>query len=211
MAVDNIGPSLLSIPAELRNVIYTCAIVDAEPTEITDALRFPPLLQTCRQLRKEAFGIYLTKNNFFFEVRDCDGSILIAFNKHIRASTDIGSDLNMGFRTTDSGANWTNVMSWCKANFVGDCHYYSIKEDGDRFVRNPSSVHTVVGGAFELVQAQKDQEATWEQCTRILKIHRHVAAKMDDRWLRCADFGTCTGCTHGLDGYPFGPVSYTCY
>lgn len=65
-------PCLLSLPAELRNEIYT--LVLADPTQkvhqITNqdfkSLPIPGLLQTSRQLRREASPIYYSAHQFDF-------------------------------------------------------------------------------------------------------------------------------------------------
>ncbi|KAK5121087.1 hypothetical protein LTR85_005571 [Meristemomyces frigidus] len=53
---------LLSLPPELRTAIYEYALVEGE-IDVTLDWRPPALLQACRQIRKEASGMYYDKND----------------------------------------------------------------------------------------------------------------------------------------------------
>lgn len=68
--------ALLELPAELRNRIYEYALGSSEPSGIDRArqnffrgntgrmIRFPPLIQTCQQIRGEAAGIWYSSTTF---------------------------------------------------------------------------------------------------------------------------------------------------
>ncbi|MCJ1462499.1 hypothetical protein MMC07_001101 [Pseudocyphellaria aurata] len=55
---------LLSLPPELRVMIYQKVLVRDHPIEAYFQ-DFPPLLNTCKQLREEALHVMMTKNTFF--------------------------------------------------------------------------------------------------------------------------------------------------
>lgn len=55
---------LLSLPAELRNRIYEYALIEENEIAITADLHVPALLQTSRQIRREARSLYFEKNTF---------------------------------------------------------------------------------------------------------------------------------------------------
>lgn len=70
-------PSLLTIPPEMRNRIYRCALVQPEPIQLRPANRWPespPLLQTCHQIRSESSGIYYQENTFEVHIHKYDAA-----------------------------------------------------------------------------------------------------------------------------------------
>jgi len=75
---------LLSLPPELRNPNYRYALVGTPSVKIKNRTHVPEppaLLQTCRQVRAEAHGIYFLKNDFIFYVKNCDASLYIHWCK----------------------------------------------------------------------------------------------------------------------------------
>lgn len=60
------GPTLLSIPPELRNEVYTYVLVANSDIEIPTSGRLssPSLLQVCQQITSEASAIYYGQNSF---------------------------------------------------------------------------------------------------------------------------------------------------
>ena len=58
------SPSLLSLPAELRNRIYEYALAEQRSIKITPGLRTPALLRASSQLRREARPIWFEVNSF---------------------------------------------------------------------------------------------------------------------------------------------------
>ena len=78
---------LLGLPAELRNRIYTLALVNDETFDITERHRTnvdrvePGLLATCRQVRDEALSIFYGGNTF--AGAHGDSKLVHAFLKHL--------------------------------------------------------------------------------------------------------------------------------
>ena len=72
-----IKPSLLTLPAELRDEIYTLVLKQETPLESVSYvirngwrdsyLRPPALAQICRQIRQEAIPIFYSTNTFVFQ------------------------------------------------------------------------------------------------------------------------------------------------
>lgn len=67
-------PTLLTLPPELRNRIYSYAIAQDQPIKLLDQkdeLEFkePPLMRSCRTLRKEAGAVFYSENTFTVNCR----------------------------------------------------------------------------------------------------------------------------------------------
>lgn len=69
------GSPLLGLTPELRNTIYHYALVEAKPIHVQSLKKspIPSLLRTCRQIRWEAFAIFLQDNAFVVAVEDLWG------------------------------------------------------------------------------------------------------------------------------------------
>jgi hypothetical protein len=67
--MDGAQCRLLCLSAELRNLIYTFAVVEVTPRHIEekpcDLGGASALLQTCHQIREEAMGLYYKENIFW--------------------------------------------------------------------------------------------------------------------------------------------------
>ncbi|KAK0314161.1 hypothetical protein LTR73_004774 [Friedmanniomyces endolithicus] len=59
---------LLRLPPELRNAIYSYALVNPHEVLVTDHWRAPALLSTGKQVRREAVNIYFAENTFRIEM-----------------------------------------------------------------------------------------------------------------------------------------------
>lgn len=62
--------ALLSLPAELRNRIWSLTLLETERIDMSHKCRYriPGLLSACRQIREEAAPIYYSENHFNFVV-----------------------------------------------------------------------------------------------------------------------------------------------
>ena len=65
---------LLRIAPELRTRAFSMAMIDNEAVDVTSNLRPPPLLETCKLIRAESFGLWLNCQTFHFAIDDCDAS-----------------------------------------------------------------------------------------------------------------------------------------
>lgn len=66
---------LMSLPPELRNMIWRLLLIDCEPIDLTahaKAANVPATLQVCRQIRQEAFAMYYSGNDFVATVKDAN-------------------------------------------------------------------------------------------------------------------------------------------
>ena len=91
------------------NAILTSPASTAPPIE-------PPLLWTCRQIRKEALSIYYEENNFTWDIEDNNASLYIQWCRAQPSRAKVEAN----FLLEDS-QNWPNLMKWVDACGQGEC------------------------------------------------------------------------------------------
>lgn len=94
--------SLFELPAELRNNIWSLTVQSEQDTKSA----IPALLQTCRQIRAEAMGLYTQQNHF---------TIL------------------MGDQDVESGIRWIKTISKLRK---GDIRALTIMVDSDKCINH---------------------------------------------------------------------------
>lgn len=131
-------PKLLGLPPELRNQIYILVLrVDDDEDgtqneegsgegdnhdgplgtiQVDADTRQPGLLRTCRTIREEAKAIWYQVNDFWFDLDERDASLLIKFEKHLKASDYPHSVVT----PYPSGKHWGNLARWTTAVWLGD-------------------------------------------------------------------------------------------
>jgi len=71
--------SQLGLPGELRNHIYRLVLLESIDVYVDRSnYKQPPLLRTCRKMRKEALQIFYKENRFMVAVRDLHFAALSA-------------------------------------------------------------------------------------------------------------------------------------
>lgn len=116
---------LLSLPAELREMIYTFALTDDDCVEPTDGK--PALLQANRQVRREASPIYYTLNAFAFSLSS-DTQLrawlrsLGPFAQHVRSIILDSIGHSYHFERAVTGGNWIihrliSIMTFPRKSF----------------------------------------------------------------------------------------------
>ncbi len=183
----------MNLPAELRLKIYEYTLSTSTTIEITQDIRKPALLHTCRLIRHEALEIWYAHNTFQLTVTDCDGSLFRAFfemmkRDHINiqdptsrkaaaaSATRPASKPFLGIPTKFTGKSWPNLLAWCEIAWKENCCYV-LEYDG-----RASSTFTVVHSALDLAQ-RCSGTMRWEQCLGLLDALRRVAGKVDRKWL----------------------------
>ena len=56
--------SLLSLPPEIRNFIYTYALYNSSPIKLTGTQKMPSIIYTNRQIRSEKIAMWAAINTF---------------------------------------------------------------------------------------------------------------------------------------------------
>lgn len=88
-APQQMTPSLLIIPPELRNQIYSYTLLQEQTIELSTvrSINTSALLRTCRQIRQEASRMYYTANEFMFKIHGYRGlKAAPAFRVHLQYS-----------------------------------------------------------------------------------------------------------------------------
>ena len=172
----------MQLPPKLRSVIYDFALVSTDAVDVAPLLVVPPLLLTCRQIRREAMPTYTEKNYFRTHIRSCDVQITNNFFKHWRS---LGGKNGLAIRIQLHGQlHWANLVAWGK----------TIWAEGDFTRLNQSLIHdaesraradflTVVGTVCELAGKTREDGKGWEEVTKALVMNRKLAGRIDARWL----------------------------
>ncbi|KAK5695985.1 hypothetical protein LTR97_008405 [Elasticomyces elasticus] len=170
---------LLSLAPEIRNLIYEYTLLEPTKIDITPAYRTPGFLSTWRLVRQEATIMYWNRNYWTIYAPGCDASLAIAFVNHsgpaLTPKPKRQVPLQIGIGGANQGANWSNLVSWCRHVWGGGrLHFY--KEN----VCKTNATCVVVGAA--LAVALRHRGRKWEECEEALEVLRGVAALSNRAW-----------------------------
>ena len=163
--------SLLSVPAEIRNSIYEYALVERGVIQITSGLLVPALLSTCRQIRSEAYKIWLTDNNFRLAIESFDGKLAAAWAQLL---FDHGARKGPAILCSPS-QNWSNILLWCE---IVHSRGMTLTMSDDS---KASKFNAILHAALSV--AARCQSVSWSECKKTLESLRSVLANYDEGWL----------------------------
>ena len=107
---------LFELSPELRNTIYRLALVSNNTIEVgaADAPPMdPPLLMTCRQIRREARGIYYQENAMNFTTLDYDVRKIVTWLDRSPAHHDLYANARLTLSVTNQYTIcWYNLHNW---------------------------------------------------------------------------------------------------
>lgn len=169
---DRRNKKLLDLPPELRTAIYEYALIQTEEITIAASLGPPALLSVNRLIRTEASGLWYNSNTFAVEVKDCEASVLLAFDQHLR---EVGQDkmIYQIITPRTNRGNWANLREWSRAVWKWETRPYPKHEDRDRY-------EAVYYGAHDI--AVRHQDRSWEVCESALESFKFVVATFDWTW-----------------------------
>ncbi|KAF2771265.1 hypothetical protein EJ03DRAFT_334934 [Teratosphaeria nubilosa] len=169
-------PSLLSLPAELRNQIYRYTLLEKDSIDInTLPLTFPQtpgLLGACRQTREECLGIYYEENIFRFVINNYDASLYIKWCTTFRAQRRAETS----FKIRGGGhAHWKNLLTWLEAYYRRNC---------DGFAPQGTAKGDAGGHLFDMTDKLRCQDVPWDVAQAILEDVRmsFFCLTQDKRW-----------------------------
>lgn len=160
---------LLDLPADLRNIIYEFALVEADFILITPDLKQPALLATCRQVRAEARLMWFWRNTFVYIAQDCNIRPLFAF--HALYGSPLPIQVNVAVYAQGQH-NWKALKEWCKLVFKHKRHCFrcSGRTQGFQVLRAAT------------VMAKRSRALTWGDFEQDLELWRPVAALSHEEW-----------------------------
>jgi hypothetical protein len=161
--------SLLGLPAELRNSIYTLSVT--EPNKALAVVvspshyRQPPLLRTCQKIRSEALGIFEAENRFMLHVND-----LRPVNP---GSAHWISRIPNGFFFNDNcKLIRRNLWAWIKMYAHDEAKPLVATDECPRPVK-------AMAQAFEIVKKMKRLGMTWENTEDFLESWKRTVDATD--------------------------------
>lgn len=147
--------------------------------------KMPGILQTCRQTRNHAIGIYFTENFFDVGIGHCNYAVAC----HFKTYTPHGRYCEDGWYRTDkndsggvylwprySEAHWPNLLEWLKQVHAGQ----AINPPTDHGCRIDDPCVIIVDLMFQIAFTQK--EATWEVLESIFLEMRVVLGSNELGW-----------------------------
>lgn len=169
---------LLSLPRELRTMIFESAITAPGVIEINKDLKPPALVQVNRQIRAEAYKLWYLSNQFRFAIRACDTRLYCKFrhwHRRISPATTAGPSFQRAnLVLADHVFHWANLVEWRRSDY-----------DDRVLTRSTVAYHIsdstvwkfakVLSAAMLLVAKAK----SWNEVERGLKALRLVAGALD--------------------------------
>lgn len=174
-AANDNDSALLQLPGELRNRIYRLVLCQEKQiivTRLNWSSHQPALLQTNRQIRNEAIGVFYHGNAFCVAVHDWNGSLLERF-RDLRSVYKSNAHWRHYFT---GGPHWANLLEWLKG--VHGRTRRSLRTPGLNQVR--PALRWVLAACFET--AQNGRAMPWSTVERILGVQRKALIALDSRW-----------------------------
>lgn len=162
----------------MRNYIYELVLVEDEII-VTEDLKEPPLLRTCKQIRKQAGPIWYMENTFTAEIYDCDAKLTNDFEVWLGEGAgefdQMRGDVALQIDTSGCEPHWQNLRRWCE-RIHGDYDVMSLSADSDA-----THMANVISTAHHIARSLREQD--WLECYFPLHALRMLAGNVDPRWL----------------------------
>ncbi|SMR62427.1 unnamed protein product [Zymoseptoria tritici ST99CH_1E4] len=173
---------LLALPPELRNQIFRDVVkYDYKHIIVTpQGYDRPPLLETCKMIRKDALKLFYYTNEFYGYIFEYDYTPIAKFFA-LREANNIRTYVYFTLEL-QGVPNWNNLVDWVK------------REHGAKFSpikgipeREGNEVRIILRGFFAMAIAMRGQE--WEEVEARLHAARPALIALDRNWAlkRCRD------------------------
>ena len=185
---------LLSLPAELRTLIYRYAITGPRTLEIDKArwsTHQPPLLRTCTQIRAEALRLFYIENKISTNIHDWNPIVKYRFQLLMVKYRIPLHSLHHYFSGTP---NWQNLLLWLRAVHMG-----LIGAISDAVGKQRPLERKIVGVMFKVVR-KATGVSTWSQVEDLLVAHRELLGMVDARWMPGDEDKVAAGAGAGVAG-----------
>jgi hypothetical protein len=167
----NSKTGLLSLPPELRNIIWGYAVVQdslIHPSTNDDIT--PSVTRVCRQMRAETITMYFSKNQFLFNIVDHDATAILRFRQVRIKYTTIRS---FCLDSLSAGPSTPQLIAARKANFLRGCE--AIWKGRTDFYTSESTNHGAPGSwiwrLFELCRTASiayTEGIAWKQAEPVI-------------------------------------------
>lgn len=163
---------LLALPAELKLIIYSYALVQPDRIDIVPGTTpQPALLCTSPEIRKDASPVYWLGNRFTYHVVDFSSAGARHVRKHRRRSAV--------YYAWNNNGHWRNLLEWLQAYHAGVARPMS--KPGPR----PGPTDTlcwVLCACFETVKKARKRGLAWDVVAELVEPQRVVLACLDGDW-----------------------------
>ena len=120
-------------------------------------------------------GLWYLRNNFSIRVHDCDTTLRLAFEKHLKR-LDLDGKGRVSVSTHVTRPNWDNMLHWCYLIWNNELPDLSLEDSYKKWTVVLEAAHGIVtAGGHQL---------PWDVCKAQLLHLRRMAGRMDSRWLK---------------------------
>ena len=149
---------VLELPPELRNAVYRFTICESSHINIGHTFTFaePAILQTNKQIRREALEFFYYENTFRFHISDLDCTLLRRWirSSPLRRNASLWAAIN-------HSNNWRNLKRWLRHAFLDS--RLAIGMPVQRSTTTPGMTRIYgVAQFFDVMLREKYAGATWE-------------------------------------------------
>ncbi|KAK4555960.1 hypothetical protein LTR86_007180 [Recurvomyces mirabilis] len=157
---------LLQLPPELRLHIYEHCFGNETEITLSPDFRPPPLLSTCRIIRREALKPYYQRTRFLITITDCDARLFRKFTQHLNRLPVSGLSCWWALE----GRSWENLLQW--AHWVCEGENLALEPGGE------DDVDAVVTAVLGMARHVKD----WATCRLVLMEMRGAICALNAAW-----------------------------
>lgn len=171
---------LLDLPPELRNLIYRSVLVQNRDIDVrSQGFDVPPLLSTCKKIRKEARSIFYYENTFAVEVYDFDTIIFHHFMRSLKErSSGFHEQPSAVLNPRSTRPHWPNMLRWLELDHAGEIAA-GLPTARERLAEGRIPAIVVLSGMFTLVDGLRDLP---RRRVKELIAELHAALVCVDRW-----------------------------
>ncbi|KAK4944981.1 hypothetical protein LTR10_015658 [Elasticomyces elasticus] len=186
---DALMSGIFGLPAELRNRIWSLAVVDTyENTARIPSPRLPGILRVCKQTRTEEIGFWLFDSHYILRFRDFDfswmhttfdpGMFTVMQSAYRLGAFDGRTNYSISDKVGHHGIpHWQNLLKSVKAMHESSHTWPPLKPAQ---VRGASSEMKVAVAAYHMVKSMESKP--WAEVEENLENWHVAIAATDARW-----------------------------
>lgn len=165
---------LLSLPPEIRNIIYREVLAHGA-IQMSAIVLEPPLLRVSRQIRDETMQIYYKENTFEWTALSFDAKDYLAWIQALPARKHTSCSWTLG-----GAPNWNNLQRWLKAYHEGKS--VRLRPVDPKTVPIQVRWTAIAAFLFDSVRVMGKQGLSWADIAANLGMTRSALCVLDERW-----------------------------